>query len=285
MKKSIYKITNLINGKVYIGQSKNVKRRIKEHQQQYASNSISKIRNAINKYGIQNFKVEILEKDIENYNEREMYWISYYNSTDSNCGYNITDGGEDPPIMSGEESYFAKLSDEEVLAIIQDIRSGLPYKEIERKHNVTEPYLVKLNKGEVRKFADVSYPIVRHINEKIELNKINIIIDALRNTTKSSLQIAKEYNVGVSTVDDINNGVCPNCPKNIQYPIREKYSRISKQQMNELISDIKDNKLKFSDIEAKYKVSKTFVNRVNNGKSHKIINETYPLRKSSQRVY
>lgn len=285
MKKSIYKITNLINGKVYIGQTKDIKRRINEHQKQYASSRVSKIRNAINKYGIQNFKIEILEKDIENYNEREMYWISYYNSTDNSCGYNITIGGEDPPIMSGEESCFTKLSNKEVLAIIQDIKSGLPYKEIEERYHVTEPYLVKLNKGEVRAFPNISYPIVKHSNERIEQDKINIIIDVLKNTTKSSLQIAKEYNIGVSTIDDINDGKCPNCPKDIQYPIREKYCRISKQQMNELISDIKDNKLKFSDIESKYKVSKSFVNRVNNGKTHRIKDETYPLRKSSQRVY
>lgn len=285
MKKSIYKITNLINGKVYIGQTKNIKRRIREHQQEYSSSATSKIRNAILKYGIKNFKIEILEKDIENYNEREKYWISFYDSTDRNKGYNITIGGEEPPIISGEDSYFSKFTDYEVRSIINDINKGLSYDEISNKYKVTQAYLVKLNKGEVRKLSDISYPIRRHGNERTGIQKVDTIINLLLNTTKSILQIARENNISPSTIKDINDGKCYNCPKYIQYPIRENYCRIAKQKLNELINDIKNNKLKFSEIEIKYNVSKAFVNRINNGKFHRVENEAYPLRNSSQRVY
>ena len=70
--KSIYKITNKINNKVYIGQSKDVHRRFLEHISG-RKNGTSVIHNAIEKYGVENFKIEIIEKDIENYNEREIY--------------------------------------------------------------------------------------------------------------------------------------------------------------------------------------------------------------------
>lgn len=72
MLKSIYKITNKLNGKIYIGQSINPFKRFKQHcynTQIYKS----LINEAINKYGKENFLFEILESDIENYNEREKY--------------------------------------------------------------------------------------------------------------------------------------------------------------------------------------------------------------------
>lgn len=88
----IYKITNLINGKVYIGQSSNIERRFREHK----SNSTSEhLRASIQLYGIDNFDFSILEiTDIEDLDDRERYWIQYYSSNDPEHGYNSTDDGE-----------------------------------------------------------------------------------------------------------------------------------------------------------------------------------------------
>lgn len=74
MLKSIYKITNKLNGKIYIGQSVNPFNRFKQHcYNKQGSSYKSLINEAINKYGKENFLFEILELDIENYNEREKY--------------------------------------------------------------------------------------------------------------------------------------------------------------------------------------------------------------------
>lgn len=70
MVKSIYKITNLINGNIYIGQSKDPETRFKQH---INGNNPSLIHLAIKKYGEENFSFEIIEKDIKNYNDREKY--------------------------------------------------------------------------------------------------------------------------------------------------------------------------------------------------------------------
>ena len=86
----IYKITNKLNGKVYIGQSVDIETRWKQH---IYSTQNSAIHLAICKYGKDNFNFEVVEQtSIEELNEREKYWINYYNSV--NNGYNCTYGGE-----------------------------------------------------------------------------------------------------------------------------------------------------------------------------------------------
>jgi hypothetical protein len=48
------------------------------------------------KYGIENFSFTIIEEcSIEDLDNKEKYWIAYYNSTDKNKGYNRTEGGSD----------------------------------------------------------------------------------------------------------------------------------------------------------------------------------------------
>lgn len=87
----IYKITNLINNKIYIGQSKQIEVRWQQHK---TSNKHYAIYNAFKKYGIDNFKFEIIEECPEDIlNEREKYWIKFYNSLSPN-GYNMTLGGD-----------------------------------------------------------------------------------------------------------------------------------------------------------------------------------------------
>jgi group I intron endonuclease len=85
----IYKITNGINGKIYIGKNAT------SHSEYVGSGVI--LNKAKLKYGIENFSKEILEdgiQDIETLNHREIYWISFFNSQDRNIGYNITPGGD-----------------------------------------------------------------------------------------------------------------------------------------------------------------------------------------------
>ena len=94
----IYKITNLINGKPYVGQTtRSIEVRFREH----ANCKTSFIGKAIRKYGYENFKIEILEEcdTLEQLNEREKFFIAAFNSMSPN-GYNLTGGGEGKIIIS-----------------------------------------------------------------------------------------------------------------------------------------------------------------------------------------
>lgn len=90
MESGIYKITNLVNDKVYIGSALNLKRRFHEHISSLTSGTHFNrhLRRAWLKYGSENFKFEILEEcDSTFLLEREQYYIDTYNSVE--LGYNI----------------------------------------------------------------------------------------------------------------------------------------------------------------------------------------------------
>ena len=116
----IYRIENLVNHKIYIGLSKDCMKRWHDHRSK-AFNSTREddikkpLYMAMRKYGLDNFTFEIIEKCDESLlKEREIYWISYYDSY--NKGYNATKGGDLPEghILKGEEHGCAKLTEEQV---------------------------------------------------------------------------------------------------------------------------------------------------------------------------
>lgn len=108
----IYKITNKVNGKIYIGQSVDIERRFREHKRR----NEQQIDMAIQKYGIENFDLEIVEEcSIEDLNAREEYWTLEYNSIVPN-GYNL---GVVKSLSHGENNGMAILSDEDI-RIIRD---------------------------------------------------------------------------------------------------------------------------------------------------------------------
>lgn len=87
----IYKTTNIVNGKIYVGKRIFSKEKF-IRSKYYGSGKL--LKNAIVKYGIENFEREIIE-EVENILlvDREIYWIDYYKSTDMNIGYNLSKGG------------------------------------------------------------------------------------------------------------------------------------------------------------------------------------------------
>lgn len=93
----IYIIKNIVNSKVYIGQTRtSVEQRWKEHLRhaQYGDQVINK---AMRKYRINKFYIETLEIcSIELLDYREMYYIELYNSADKSKGYNVSIGGNTP---------------------------------------------------------------------------------------------------------------------------------------------------------------------------------------------
>jgi hypothetical protein len=117
----IYKTTNTVNNKIYIGQTT-----LTSNADYLGSGNL--IKAAIRKYGRNAFVNETIEecKTQDELNEREKYWIAYYNSTDLQIGYNLSKGGEftDPSKYRGAASYLMRMSEEEREAHLNKYRRG-----------------------------------------------------------------------------------------------------------------------------------------------------------------
>lgn len=95
----IYKTTNLINNKIYIGQKK------RKRFDKYYFGSGLLINRALKSYGKENFKVELLCEcnSQEELNEKERFYIKDLNSQNKSIGYNILPGGQYLPDLKDSE--------------------------------------------------------------------------------------------------------------------------------------------------------------------------------------
>ena len=153
----IYKITNTINSKVYIGQSIDIHRRWKEERTNAfsaRSNEYQTLKSkAFRKYGLENFLFEVIEECPPSMlNEREKYWINYYSSYTE--GYNMTMGGDFSPHVN-------KLSSiEQVKCIIDDLKNtSLTGIELGKKYGVSDQAISDINCGHSWRIDGISYPI------------------------------------------------------------------------------------------------------------------------------
>ena len=120
---SIYKITNEINNKVYIGQTAfGIEKRFKEHLNKAKSGEYTHrpLYNAMCKYGVDKFHIELVEDNLtkEEANRQEKYWIAKYDSFKGE-GYNATIGGDD----GGTHSMNVCQIDMETLEILHTYES------------------------------------------------------------------------------------------------------------------------------------------------------------------
>lgn len=162
MTTGIYKITNQINGKVYIGQSTFIERRWKDERTAAFSPSddeyMSARSQAFRKYGLENFTFEIIEQcDKTQLNEREKYWIKYYDSY--NDGYNSTLGG-DGAITT------AKITEEDLNKIIPLLQENvLSMQDIAIQTGYSIGTISEINQGHIWRKQYLSYPLRTRINE------------------------------------------------------------------------------------------------------------------------
>lgn len=147
----IYKFTNKINGKSYIGQSTNIERRHKEHRTRKDENSL--FHEAINEYGFENFDFSVIEIcDIKDLNSKEIYYIKAYNTLFPN-GYNVSGGGH-----HGHPMKLSSIDD--VHNIISLLRyTDMSNTEIGLLYDVSDQTISDINNGRIWRKDELSYPI------------------------------------------------------------------------------------------------------------------------------
>lgn len=182
----IYKITNLINKKVYIGQTHNsVAYRWSQHVSDALSNKYKQgynflLHKAIRKYGKDSFEVEIIEEVEESgdLSNREQFWINFYHSCileENANGYNMTYGGEGSSKINKYELYklwlsgkgsleIAKLTGHSDISVRNNLQTFEDYdKELDFARNTGTKVYCYNDKGELI----CSYPSIAYASKKV----------------------------------------------------------------------------------------------------------------------
>ena len=193
----IYKITNLINNKVYIGRSIHIEQRWKEHCRPSAHSIIG---TAIKAYGQDNFNFEVIEEcspwDLE---AKEKRWIEFYNCFIPN-GYNVLDE------TKNNVTHYGFIEKDKVLEIIDELQKNeiSSLSNIAKKYNINVSTVSRLNKGEIHQQDNLSYPL-RNVSfnygkEKQKQPRISKLSDkdinielAKKILSTSFQQVAREY--------------------------------------------------------------------------------------------
>jgi group I intron endonuclease len=200
----IYKITNLVNQKVYIGQTiYSLEQRWRGHC--YESSNCRKLKNAIKFYGKESFSVEQIDfaENLESLNKKETHWIQFYNSVE--LGYNLNFGGdnkahsEESKRKMSESRLGRKLSEKQKQAL-RDSNKGRKmtpeHKELLRSKNKGRPLsddhkskLSKLFKGRETSYkckeALARYNLERKLKPELEAYRIKKMSESLIGRTRT----------------------------------------------------------------------------------------------------
>lgn len=213
----IYMFENKLNHKKYIGQSINITKRKWEHLNE--PSPCSRIDDVLKKEGFNNFKFSIIEEcDSSKLDEREIYWIEYYDTI--NNGYNLIKGGN---CYRGENNIQSKLTDKEVKEIIQLLEEcKLTNKDIAEKYQISKNTIDLINRCKIwchlhsytknirqENLNKKEYIHSTHAGENNKSAKITEkdaleIIELLKYDSRSLAQLSRELNINLNILYDIN---------------------------------------------------------------------------------
>jgi hypothetical protein len=195
--KIIYKVTNLINSKVYIGKTERGLEKRKQEHIKFAlkinENFYSHFHFSIKKYGIDNFKWEIIDDTsitIQELNNKEKLYIEEYNSTNPLFGYNITIGGSGGDTFSNNPNKHIII---EKMKLWHQQNSKKGIESSSYKH-------IDINKENeiINTYANLNTPCIKHIS-KITNVSIHIVKRILN---KYKLPILSRYIIQQNLLKD-----------------------------------------------------------------------------------
>lgn len=202
----VYKIT-YPNNKVYIGYSKDLRRRMWEHNNMNKNKTFNDT--AIVEFGkVKKVELLYLSDDIDDLEKHEAFWIEKYDSTNIENGYNVSSYGGACG-KKGENSSKSKLTNDDVVLIRERKMSG------EKKKNVYDDYSNKISLGGFEhiwwgtSYDYVLPEIINHFEKYTKSEKISLANTGIENgraklTEDDVLNIREMYDNKL-TVKEINN--------------------------------------------------------------------------------
>jgi len=224
----------------------------------------------VRKYGEDEYELIILEDDVslEELNNKEIYYISLYNTYHN--GYNQNAGG-------GINDNFFIYTEEKIEDIIDLLaNTNLSFPQISEATGLSITHLYNLNYGLRRRKENVIYPL-RDENyltcgQKLTLIEVEQIKDILKNTKTPIKEIEKMYNC--KSISGINIGRLFK-DENENYPLRK---RCKIDNLNELINELANSNLSFKNLGEKYNVNQDIIGNINRGITCRLDGVKYPIR-------
>ena len=293
----IYKITNKVNNKIYIGKTeRNANVRWNEHKQEYMRDKYknNKFYNALKKYGLNNFYLEIIETNIlskEELNIKEKYYIELYDAKNDAIGYNTADGGDGGRIISKLTLKEVK----EIQTILLDENNLQSFSNIAKNYNINTSVISYINKGDSWTDNSLEYPLRKYNVTGLSISRqqyTDIVNDIINNPKMSLTEIRKKYNLSEEQITNINQGYhCYNNKneyyKNIytgNYPIRNTNKKQTVQQeiFKKILYDVLFTKESIVNIGKKYNIQGNTITYILLGKRRKELTKNFiiPIRKN-----
>lgn len=231
----IYCIENMINGKKYIGQTKDIDRRKYEHLRELKGNHHYNkyLQNAFNKYGVNNFKFYIIEKcNIDNLDEREMFYIKKYNTMDKTKGYNLRAGGHKPKLSETSKEKISQTRKKR-------IKEG---KIIPVGHKWTDEQRERLSKALLK-----SYKNNPELKERLSEAKATICIEKVKRI-KMLLYMDMDINeiaditgVGINIISHLDQGTTfQHILSKLNYYIKNRYNINRQKQISKILKEYRE---------------------------------------------
>lgn len=297
----VYKITNIKNGKFYIGSSIDIHTRWKQHINQLNKNIHNNIhlQNAWNKYGKNAFLFEILEEcDKNNLRDLEQTYIDNTKCLDKKIGYNIAPKTDMTEISDetkdkisntlkgkfvGENCFYSRYSEEKIKTIIKDLMDiNLSYNKIAQKNHVSKSVVCNIYYGNSWAYLtkNIKFPKRHPCGNSLNIlteNDIPEIVGYFYNGY-SDTEIGKIYSVNRKTISDIRkHKTWKKLTQDLDFPKSNGQKKGSENNNSKLtISQVQDikrliNQLSVTKIADIYGVSHTSISNIKNGKIYSYV--------------
>lgn len=232
----IYKYTNKLNGRIYIGRSTNITKRRWQHLN--APSPYSFFDQTLRAVGEDQFDFEIIEEcPIEILKDREKYWIKYYQCCvldNRDKGYNLTHGGEE---YQSDENPWAKLSLIQVKEIIDKLaNSKISLTQLAKDYGIHYNTISDINRCKTWAWLHTYKNYIRQESQgssfrgELGTNKITEeealhIIELLKYDKRSLAQISRDENLSLNIIYDINRCKTWKHLHNYKTNIRNEYQK------------------------------------------------------------
>lgn len=184
----IYKITNKVNGKIYIGQTiRPLLVRWKHHCNPANKNCVAMHR-AIQKYGKENFTVEQIDVacDRDELDKKEIYWIEFYDSMNPDKGYNLIKGGEHREISEETKRRLSSVAKGRKMSSTTKLKMSTAHKGQKlSEESIAKCVATKRANGTYEKIAKIAPINAMKCAKKVKCIETNEVFESITEAAKA----------------------------------------------------------------------------------------------------